>query len=233
MKNLLIFILIYSFFLSCKKQNNKEPFIPVKLSLLVISPYEKRYDSGYALEAHIINNQQKDIVFLSPIITLEEMDSTGKWRYILDQIPEDFLDRKKFFPNELRTQNSIEKYDQNYAISNTMLNNMGLSPIQPRNLWAIRGNGLYMTFLKKDSIETFSRSINTIFNISSYTFNNNIAKGKYRAFCKIKEKQLFHTIKLWNDKNQKSEYELPNYWGKFKFIKEPKIKSDTIYFEIF
>lgn len=226
----MIFILIFSLFLSCRKQKDKENIIPIKLSLLYIYPYEKRFETGYALEARIINIQHHNIAFRSPQITFEQLDSTGKWQNIFDQTVLDLVDREKFFPNERDIGYSILEHDKKFEVSKNILKKIGV-PIQTRNLAVIQSNGIYMTFLKKDSIRTISRSINTLLDIHNTSIYN-ILKGKYRAYCKIKEEHLFHKLKFWNDKNQKSDYELPSYWGSFKYIKEPKIQSDTIYFEV-
>jgi hypothetical protein len=106
-------------------------------------------------------------------------------------------------------------------------------PVNNKNLTQIGTYSVYMTFLRKDSVFTFSNTMNNVLNVGVKFHSHETLKGKYRAFCKIEKERLFHTIKLWNDKNEQSEYDLPKYWGEFRFIENPVIKSDTIHFEIY
>jgi hypothetical protein len=106
-------------------------------------------------------------------------------------------------------------------------------PINNKNLTQIGVNSVYMTFLKKDSMMVFSNTMNNVLNVGVKFLSHATLKGKYRAFCKIEQERLFHTIKLWDDKNKQSKYDLPKHWGDFDFIEKPQIQSDTIHFEIY
>ncbi|MCU0467536.1 MAG: hypothetical protein MUF58_02970 [Arcicella sp.] len=142
------------------------------------------------------------------------------------------MNRDKFYPNEGREREGFKKYNFNDTISKEVLKVLNL-PINNKNLLEINNYSVYMTFLKKDSVFTFSNTMNNVLNIGIRFLSHETLKGKYRAFCKIDKERLFHSIKLWNEKNERSEYDLPKYWGKFKFIENPTIKSDTIHFEIY